>query len=314
MKGNEWKEKLKTLFRLRFLLPVSLGAVIAAVIVRIVQLHVAIDFTTGFFSEKTVWVPLLTVLLILFSLYAAGLAICNRLQAVNPYEGHRLRPIGVAAMALGVVMIVSGFAEILKSAGEGSGVQLFTYVAILLGIAAGGAFLYQGFLLFQQEIYKLQGHVLMLVPAVWSVARLMVNFIAHTTIASVSEYLFDILFDAAVVLFLFYFARFTAGLRRERQEQFLLFFGLLTVMLGAVSTVPPLFCKLFEARGIGQYFSLPDFAALFLTVFAGWMMFLFVRSWIKAECIPPEKPLSVDLDCEYRYETVGIDGLFQNWK
>ena len=50
MKGNDWKEKVKTIFRLRFLLPVSLGAVLAAVILRIVQLNVAVDF--GSFRVK----------------------------------------------------------------------------------------------------------------------------------------------------------------------------------------------------------------------------------------------------------------------
>ncbi len=311
MKGNDWKEKVKTIFRLRFLLPVSLGAVLAAVILRIVQLNVAVDFATGFFIEHSVWVPLLAALLVLFALYAIGQTACNLFPPVNPYEGHRLKPIGIAAMLLGVVMIASGFVEILTSAGTGSATGLLQYLVILLEIAAGGVFLYQGFLLLQQAAEKLQSHVLMLVPAVWSVVSLMVNFIAHTTIAGISEYLFDILFDAAAVLFLFYFARFTAGLWRKRQEQLMLLFGLLTVMLGAVSTVPPLFCKLFEWNRIGRRIAFPDFSALFLTVFVGWCLFLFVQSWLRAESPTPNKQMPADLDCEYRYETVGIEGLFQ---
>ncbi len=311
MKGNHLGKKLKMLFRLRFLLPVSLGVLIAAVATRIIQLFVAVDFTTGFFKENSFWVPLLTVLLVLFSLYGMGQALCNRFSAADPYQQYRLKPLGAATMLLGVVMLLSGFAAILQSAGDRSDARLLVYITILLEIAAGGAFLYHGFLLLQQEIRRLKRHVLMLVPAIWSAFRLITNFIAHTTIASISEYLFDILFDAAVVLFLFYFARFTAGLRRKHQERFLLLFGLLTVMLGAVSTMPPLFFKIFAATELGQQLSWPDFSALLLTVFVGWMLVFFIKSWIDSEETIEERLRSVRLDCEYQYETVGIEGLFR---
>lgn len=51
----EQKEKLKQIFRLSRFLPVSLGAVSAALLVRILQLNLAVDFATGFFRRIRFW-------------------------------------------------------------------------------------------------------------------------------------------------------------------------------------------------------------------------------------------------------------------
>lgn len=82
----EQKEKLKQIFRLSRFLPVSLGAVSAALLVRILQLNLAVDFATGFFQEDTFLVPLLTVILLLYLAYAVIVLLLHPLRLEQPYK------------------------------------------------------------------------------------------------------------------------------------------------------------------------------------------------------------------------------------
>ena len=104
----EQKEKLKQIFRLSRFLPVSLGAVSAALLVRILQLNLAVDFATGFFQEDTFLVPLLAVILLLYLAYAVIVLLLHPLRLEQPYKMKNPLPAAVIFGAAGILLLLEG--------------------------------------------------------------------------------------------------------------------------------------------------------------------------------------------------------------
>ena len=298
------KEKLRLLLQKKYLLPISAATLSAIILIRIIQLNVAIDYTTGFFSKSSWSMSLLAIIMLLLSAYAVWQVISGKLQIVSPYRGTHLKPAAVICLVLGGIMMVSGFAQILGWSASTDDSKALELLAMLFCIAAGGAFLYHGYLMYTEAVDKLENHCLLAIAVLWSILNLMSNFIRHTTIASVSEYLFDFLFCAVAVLFLLYYAKLTAGIEGKHGSYPLLITGFVAVILGAVSTIPPLFCGAFWKLGIGNYLN-P--VSLSLTVFIGYMMFLFLTDALQNG---HDSALCRNvLGCEYQYETVRVGNL-----
>lgn len=299
------KEKLQQCLQTKYLFPVAAASLLIVMVVRTVQLNVAIDYTTGFFSKSSWSMPLLAVIMILFLAYAVWQTLHHKFQIDFPYHEVNLKPAAILSFILGGIMMLSGFAQILGWSAHTGDAKTLELLAMLFCIAAGGAFLYHGYLLFTGAEDKLQNHCLLAVPVLWAILNLMSNFIQHTTIASISEYLFDFLFCAASVLFLLYYAKFTAGIKGKNQDYYLLITGFITVILGAVSGIPPLFCGAFWKLGISQYVNPVSIA---LTVFIGYMMFIFLTNAVRKGS--GEASLRQDtLGCEYQYESVRVGNL-----
>ena len=306
MKMDGLKERIQQLLQKKYLFPVSAVLLLMVVIVRIIQLNVAIDYTTGFFSKNSWSMPLLAVVMILFFVYAVWQTVHRKFQISYPYHEMNLKPAAIVCFALGGVMMLSGFAQILGWSANTGDAKILELLAMLFCIAAGGAFLYHGYLMFAGAEDKLQNHCLLAVAVLWSVLNLMSNFIRHTTIASISEYLFDFLFCAASVLFLLYYAKFTAGIDGKKGDYPLLT-GFSAVLLGAVSSIPPLFCGAFWKLGISQYVN-P--VSIILTVFIGYMMFLFITDAMQEnKGSAGVSPWRDALECEYQYESVRVGNL-----
>jgi len=310
----EWKDKLKQIFRLKNLLPISLIAVVAAVFLRIIQLNVAIDFTTGFFNKQTVIVPLLTVLILVYLAYSVAVLIYHPIRMDQPYRPEWSIPSVVIAGVTGIVLVVEGVTTVFGSAPHSDDFNTLSWIAVFLKMIAGFAMLYQAYLFYRREERKLQNHVFMICAVAWSLLDLVNTFIHHTTVASISAYVFDILFAASLTLFLLYYARFTAGLIQGRQRVFLMIFAACTLILGSVSTIPQLFCRLVQYQGVGQYISLPSFSTLALTVFAGWISFVFIKETLLLTGWSKSKAVTNTVDCEYQYETVRVENLFPKKK
>ena len=298
----EQKEKLKQIFRLSRFLPVSLGVVSAALLVRILQLNLAVDFATGFFQEDTFLVPLLAVILLLYLAYAVIVLLLHPLRLEQPYKMKNPLPAAVIFGAAGILLLLEGIIALFGTDG------MLERITTLLEAASGAVLLYHAVLLWKKEQKRLQNHVFFLVPALWSVLELVCIFVHHTTVANISSYIFEILFSAALVLFLVYYARFTAGLLRRDQKRRLMISGVFAVALGAVTSVPPLFCRLVEYSGIGSQIILPGFSSLAFTLISGLLLFLFVRETLASG---QNSSTGSAFECEYGCESVGVEGLYR---
>lgn len=80
--------------------------------------------------------------------------------------------------------------------------------------------------------------ILALFPAVWAVIHLAVSFMHYTTIASVSEYMYDMMKMVFVMIFLYYYARCAGRVPNGRETAGMLAFGLPAVLLIGISTLP----------------------------------------------------------------------------
>ncbi len=302
-----WKEIPKRVFGLKHLLPISIAAVIAAVMVRIIQLNVAVDLSTGFFSREAAVIPLLTLLILLYFVYAIIVLALHPMRLEHPYGIRNTLASGVITGAAALILIAESAIAIME---QSDTFHTLNWFSVFSKIIAGGVLLYHAYLFFRKAEVRLKNHAWLIFPVIWSLLELVEIFVQHTTVISISERVFDVLFMASLALFLLYYARFTAGVLREKQKLRLMLTAICTVMLGAVSTVPPLFCKLLEFRGIGQEVAFPSLSTLAMTVFAGWMSFLFVRETLIFSGWRRKKTVPAAVDCEYRYETVGIDNLY----
>ena len=301
------KERIQRWLQVKYLLPVSAVSLLMVIIVRMIQLNVAIDYTTGFLSKSSWSMTLLAVIMLLFFAYAVWQTVHCKLHILYPYREIHLKPAAIICFVLGGVMMLSGFVQILGWSANTADAKILELLTMLFCIAAGGTFLYHGYLMFSGAADKLQNHSLLAVVVLWSILNLMSNFIRHTTIASISEYLFDFLFCAASVLFLLYYAKFTAGIDGKKRDCFLLITGFAAVLLGAVSSIPPLFCGAFWKLGIRQYVNPVSIA---LTVFIGYMMFLFITDAMRAtKDGTTASSWRNALACEYQYESVRVGNL-----
>lgn len=306
----EWRRKLTDIcrrgFQLKYLLPVLAGLLAAAVAVRIIQLNVAVDFTTGFYSKKTLWIPLLTVLLLIYTAFSTVHALYHKIRPVAPFRMKNPLPAAVITGAAGAMLMLEGFIGILALALRVLASDPMNLITMILEIASGAAFVYHASLLYRRLYERLQNHILLAVPVVWALFSLISSFVRHTTIARVSEYVFDILFSAVLVLFLLYYARYTAGLLEENRKYRLVISGFWLVIFGTVSALPVLFCKLFEPNKIGQHIAAPALSTVALTVFAGMLMFLIVAE-AGRQSDKEETAFSASTDCEYQYQTVRVN-------
>ena len=83
MKMDGLKERIQQLLQKKYLFPVSAVLLLMVVIVRIIQLNVAIDYTTGFFSKNSWSMPLLAVVMILFFVYAVWQTVHCKFQIMR---------------------------------------------------------------------------------------------------------------------------------------------------------------------------------------------------------------------------------------
>ena len=143
-----WKEKIQQCLQTKYLLPVSAASLLVVMVVRIIQLNVAIDYTTGFFSKNSWSMPLLAALMILFFAYAVWQILHHKFQIAFPYHEVNLKPAAILSFILGGIMMLSGFAQILGWSAHTGDAKTLELLAMLFCIAAGGAFLYHGYLLF----------------------------------------------------------------------------------------------------------------------------------------------------------------------
>lgn len=295
-------EKFKPYFRLKYFLPVLCVTSFMAVLLRILQYFTVIDLQTGFFDQNSFLVVLLDLLLVLFTLYLTFQSGFEPPKTRRMYAGRQQKPQSVFSALLGVLLIGAGARVLYGDAAVQAGLRPILLLEGLLSAAAGVAFLYHAFLLWQKKTKKLEDHIWLTIPAVWSLFRLMSEFLRQTTIAGVSQNVLDILFYADAVIFLFYLARFTAGLLSEKGEKVLFWSGALLVVIGVVFTLPPLFYRLFG--GVGNvHAGWPDFVAMALTLFAGGVVVMLVQNSAK------RADDSYDLDCDYGYETVFVKKL-----
>lgn len=304
-----WKAWLKRILRLKNLLPVSLVAVLSAVFLRIVQLAVAIDPSTGFFSKHKALIPLLVILILGYLGYVVAVLAVHPLTLTRPYRPKRMFLSAVIVGIAGIILTIEGLVAIFGGSVGSSGGNPFRWLAVLLQLAFGMVLFYQGVLFYQNRKRTVPQHLLMVVFPIWALFHLVDFFVRNIAVVNLSSYVLDLFFSVWLVIFALYYARFTAGEIAGWRKTLLTASAFSTAILGAVSVIPPMLFKLLGQHEAGQYGSSARLSALVLTVFAAWMAFLFVEETLLVAAWRRKKSVSFSTDCGYQHETVKASNL-----
>ena len=230
-------------------------ALIVALPVRVYQYLHVIDGTTGFYNN---WLNP-TV----FGLYGLCLVVLIVMPALSSKGGKKTiyampqgkkTSLGISALVTGLAFIAEGayaamrayaifsqkiqVEQLVLGNNAGKPTMLFTALqaafamlsAVYLFAFSVGYFTGKG----QQKKVK----ILAIAPALWAVARLMLDFTQTISYRYVSELLFELLMIVFFAMFAVAFAKFTVGALTARLQMRLFGYGLLSIFFGMLSAVP----------------------------------------------------------------------------
>ena len=214
-----------------FFIVCALG-LLGAVPLRVILILYDIDPATGFYTGGSGLAMAVNVLLAAVSLFLLTPMVIRRFQGgvprlpATPAHGV-LAALLAAAMAAEIVyqfrLVVVG-----RTAGNLFIAMAALPAAVFFIVLAGAAF--------GGDLRPLP--VLALFPPLWAIVHLAVSFMHYTTIASVSEYMYDMMKMIFVMIFLYYYARCAGRTPNRKEAAGMLAFGLPAVLLTGVSTLP----------------------------------------------------------------------------
>ncbi|MDR3645371.1 MAG: hypothetical protein P4M02_09895 [Clostridia bacterium] len=236
---------------LTILFAVFAAGTLAVIPMRIAELFFAID-SSGFYISGNKIVPFLDVFLIIFTLALLSPFFVPRVQnAVAWREGSKVS--GVIALLLGLEFCVEivlrfsvlfGYGQPLNAGAtykESAGSFVIAVAALLTAVY----FLMLAFRHLTGRQIGLGGASLF--PVIWGVVILTVSFMQYTTIANISELLFDVLRMVFVLIFFYYNARVTGGVPSGREYRGLVAFGMPAALFCVVSTLPRLIAHMINS-------------------------------------------------------------------
>lgn len=244
-----------------------------AIPVRTIQLLYFIDYSTGFYVQGDQTADILSALLNI--VLWAGLIVIALLLFFGQGEypetfRNRNKPLGFAAMAAGLCLLIRmGFVLVNEFPQVGRGVlDLSSALQIALLVLAAVALNAYGLKLIEGQTEKSKFGFLMLMPTFWAALTLMSSFMAHTTIANISENLFDILALSFTTIFLYTFTRVSMGYLGTMTETVLLMSGTMTAAFSLLSALPRFLILVAGDEVVRQYVATPDFGIFGMGIFS----------------------------------------------
>lgn len=210
--------------------------------VRIYQVYTIIDPETGFYNVSDLSVTVLNAALaVSLLLMLSPLVMWRGKKDLCAADALTVRSVGGAGIvsALGASFFANGSMTFLRLASgrvEGGDV----IVAIFALLSCFFFFLLLGVMISGRAPRSGMGGAALL-PVFWAIVRLVVSFMGFTTIASISEYVFDILAMVSTLLFLYSQAKTLSGRDDPRG---MAAFGFAGATLNALSAFPYLFALL----------------------------------------------------------------------
>ncbi|MBQ3888972.1 MAG: hypothetical protein II738_04395 [Clostridia bacterium] len=270
--------------KMKYLLFSFVIAVLATLPLRVYQLLVLIDPTTGFYSSTDATVAALSAALVIFCLLFLVLSYISK-EIPSPKLPTGKNPLlGVTSLLMAVALMAdviaverevvpshqattAMFFRLLRENLSGS-LGVFTVLQVVFAIFA---VLY--FCVF--AISHLNGRgsyrefkLLALSPLCWAMMKLILRLTRAISFLSMSELLLEIFFYAFLMLFLLTFARISSGVYTVNSMWGIYGYGFCAALLAALVTVPRLVILAIRAPGpvSGHPFSAADLAALVFVV------------------------------------------------
>ena len=283
-------------------------ALLAALPVRVYQYLHVIDGQTGFYNnwfDPTV-----------FGLYGLCLAVVVLLVILSVKGGKKTvyampegkqTALAISSLVLGVSFLAEGayqayraFSIIQGTLGVeqlvlgdnvGKPTLLFTVLQAVFALLSAAYLFTFAVGYFTGKAQQKKIAVMAAAPAVWSVARLMLDFSQTISYRYVSELLFDILMVVFLAMFFVAFAKLSVGTLTARTQMRLFGYGFCAVFFGLLNSVPRYIVLLLGRqdllyRNISVYevtdLILPVFIAVFIFAVAALKQFKSVEEYVGA--------------------------------
>lgn len=249
-------------------------ACLVTVVLRTVQLSGSINFATGFYNGSSFLMFLLNFFLILFGVLAFFMSWMSHTTYLIVLGNRSHKWLKYLSLILSAAFILQGFFELYEILIKRTrALGPFELLGAATAILSGFGFLFGAFTIQQPRNTSID--VLYALPCLWACVTLISMFVQHTVVITVSENLYNILRMIALVCFLLFSSKFLAGYSDKQNEHWLLFSGLMTVILSAMTTFPLLFIRLFGKQYTVSHvvqagpvdFILMIYAAAFLVVY-----------------------------------------------
>lgn len=207
--------------------------VLAAVPFRVYQLLYLVDLKTGFSKEGdisgTVFLGAIAVALLLICI----MCLCDRNA---PYKNvpHRNILAGIFGILLSLAMFYVSASELMNFGTAGvkaivSGVFCALAAVSMLAMSVG--------MTYGKNVYENMPLLALLIP-IWGCVRLVITFMNYTSIANISQHLFNMLAIIFLLLFQYSQAKMLAGVGGQKIIRSLFLFGFPAVVFAVLASVP----------------------------------------------------------------------------
>lgn len=246
---------------------VLIFGVLLALPIRIIELIAFIDGKTGFSLEGDFIAPILTAILILTIVASILFSYMNKSHPSIILD--RDKPLYILTLVLGGSFVVRCVMDIVGAFGA-AGDSSFRIIISFFGILIGVVLLYMG--VCQMKYNTIFSAFLSVLPGIWVVLRLLQLFTEYTTIISVSEHLFKLLFYVFIALFMVGMARIWSHTQPNKGSRGVFAYGIPAVVLGVLVTIPPIIARLKGSTSLMEFIWSETLLELALTAFAAYMV------------------------------------------
>lgn len=234
---------------------IGLPVILAA---RIVQLYFMIEGATGIIKEEwSTYGSMVTWLVWLTALCVAVVSFVGAKEPLSRVEKNSW--LCMAAAVLAICMIYDG------------AVQLITLGGVLGIIYASAAALGGVFFAIYALSLVLSVRVNPLLPilmVVWSIVRVIITFMGYASEVNIPDHVFNIILQIVTILFVFYLARYIAGVNRNTNGRKLIATAFAVIILTFAQTIPSAVILVCGGRSALHSESLPSAVTFGLLVFA----------------------------------------------
>lgn len=244
----------------------------SACLLRTLQIFYAVDLTTGFYKEGSSLIPALYAVIAVFFLLLILLIIPLRSDAK---EGYYKNPVvAISILLLGLIGLAEfiltggfafepsfGLADFFKTNG---GMLFLVFIWALSGLT----YVYFGiaFLVFRKRnIPVLWAGVF---PVIYAIIRLLVTFMHFTTIAGISQNLFEILALTFELVFTLDCMALFAGITKRGSKKRMVLWGMGSALFALLISVPALIALATQNSAILAFIKAPSYTDLSLALFA----------------------------------------------
>lgn len=207
--------------------------ILAAVLLRCVQLFFFTEEITGFFiPEYKAVSAIMSFVIIALLIVPFALAFSGRRQPSHPPAHYR--SISIAAFIVAAAILI----EVLTNGFAVSVSPLLVLPYRLFGILGAASFIAYGLLAFINNFNFLRGFLVAAV--VFLFFRLILSFSCYSALASMADSYFDIFMQCSLLVFALYFAKSVCFIKTESSCFAVLPTALLAIGFSAVNVVPKL--------------------------------------------------------------------------